>query len=503
MAKPIATPTAFAPLSPPWSLVSLDANFTSANNALNDYSTYSNYLTDTSGAANSITVTTPSGTAFAYAAGIKVEVKVAVTNTSGTVNLNVNSLGNQLVKNPNGTNPVVSQLVAGGIYTFQYDGTNFQVLGSTAGFTGFGNPTAVAGLAAINGTATTAMRSDGAPALDQTIVPTWSGAHTFTLNVTGAAFTTTGATVPANGIYLPAANTLGFASNTTARGSVNSTGNWTMPAPSSGLTLALTGIAGGNIFSVTDGTVTAQLATNTGVSASMGTTSNHAFALLTNGSTRLSIANTGAAQITAPGSGTALQVTGASGSNALYAIANSTSGSSFGMRIDGGTTSADRGLLVNNQAGTTAYFQVRGDGVIQGRGSVAAALVDMTPDTGTFTGTLTGMTAGTTGTVNWVRMGNIACVYITANITGTSNLTTFTMTGLPAAIQPVNSTSVAGGKYEDNTVTECAGLATISGSTITFSRLVNAPPAQYGSTSWTGAGTKGLQATWCITYPLA
>jgi hypothetical protein len=44
----------------------------------------------------------------------------------------------------------------------------------------FANPTASVGLAAVNGTAVTAMRSDGAPALDQTITPTWTNLHTWT-----------------------------------------------------------------------------------------------------------------------------------------------------------------------------------------------------------------------------------------------------------------------------------------------------------------------------------
>lgn len=46
-------------------------------------------------------------------------------------------------------------------------------------FSGFGNPTAQVGLTAINGSATTAMRSDAAPALNQAITPSWSGAHTW------------------------------------------------------------------------------------------------------------------------------------------------------------------------------------------------------------------------------------------------------------------------------------------------------------------------------------
>ena len=50
----------------------------------------------------------------------------------------------------------------------------------------FADPTASLGLTAINGVATTAMRSDAAPALDQGISPTWSGTHTFSLAVTAS-----------------------------------------------------------------------------------------------------------------------------------------------------------------------------------------------------------------------------------------------------------------------------------------------------------------------------
>ena len=46
------------------------------------------------------------------------------------------------------------------------------------------NPTASVGLTAVNGSATTFLRSDGAPALSQAIVPTWTGLHTFTGGIT-------------------------------------------------------------------------------------------------------------------------------------------------------------------------------------------------------------------------------------------------------------------------------------------------------------------------------
>jgi hypothetical protein len=48
-----------------------------------------------------------------------------------------------------------------------------------------GNPTASVGLTAVNGSATTFMRSDGAPGIDQTIAPTWTGLHTFNANGLG------------------------------------------------------------------------------------------------------------------------------------------------------------------------------------------------------------------------------------------------------------------------------------------------------------------------------
>ncbi len=51
-------------------------------------------------------------------------------------------------------------------------------------FNGFGNPTATIGLTAVNGSAVTAMRSDAAPALSQSIAPTWTASHTFAATMT-------------------------------------------------------------------------------------------------------------------------------------------------------------------------------------------------------------------------------------------------------------------------------------------------------------------------------
>lgn len=50
---------------------------------------------------------------------------------------------------------------------------------SGAGSAGGANPTAKVGLVAANGSAATFMRSDGAPPVDESIAPTWTGQHTF------------------------------------------------------------------------------------------------------------------------------------------------------------------------------------------------------------------------------------------------------------------------------------------------------------------------------------
>lgn len=60
---------------------------------------------------------------------------------------------------------------------------NFIANGSACGGSGsVANPTATIGLTAVNGVASSAIRSDGAPALSQSIAPTWTGQHIWSLS---------------------------------------------------------------------------------------------------------------------------------------------------------------------------------------------------------------------------------------------------------------------------------------------------------------------------------
>lgn len=67
----------------------------------------------------------------------------------------------------------------GGVTWSLNKNTNTVSANASGGGAASGSPTAKVGLAAINGSAGTWMRSDAAPPIDQTITPTWTALHTF------------------------------------------------------------------------------------------------------------------------------------------------------------------------------------------------------------------------------------------------------------------------------------------------------------------------------------
>src|SRR5512139_473009 len=85
-----------------------------------------------------------------------------------------------------------------GDYTLTIAGAA-SVSGTNTGDQSAANPTATIGLTAVNGSAVTFMRSDGAPALGVGITPTWTGVHTFG-NTTDSTSATTGSIVASGGI---------------------------------------------------------------------------------------------------------------------------------------------------------------------------------------------------------------------------------------------------------------------------------------------------------------
>jgi hypothetical protein len=122
---------------------------------------------------------------------------------------------------------------------------------------------------------------------------------------------------------------------------------------------------------------------------------------------------------------------------------------------------------------------------------------------GSFTGTLTGYATPPTGTVSYVVFANSAgtgklcTLRIGSAITGTSNTTALTMTGLPAACTPAAAVYVPTITTDNGTEVISSATIAASGTTITF-----ACDQPFSATGFTSSGTKALGTGWSITYAL-
>jgi hypothetical protein len=122
-----------------------------------------------------------------------------------------------------------------------------------------------------------------------------------------------------------------------------------------------------------------------------------------------------------------------------------------------------------------------------------------TTDTNSFTATLTGMSATTTGSMIYEIIGRWAALYMgfsAAAVTGTSNSTSFTVTGLPAAVVPAAAVQVPCILTNNGTLVSGTAAIASGGSTITFS--MGSP---LSTTGFTNSGTKGLPQGWSIMFP--
>lgn len=133
-------------------------------------------------------------------------------------------------------------------------------------------------------------------------------------------------------------------------------------------------------------------------------------------------------------------------------------------------------------------------------GPQAAALVDLTPDSGTFTLTGVGFSgAPPTMPVKWNRVGNnIIMRFDSAGVNAPSNSTSFSFTGVPVYLQPTAGTQQFLVTAIDNSLRVFNANATI-GTAVTPGSIVMLLNAL--ANGWTAAGNKGFGAT-TITYVL-
>lgn len=280
-------------------------------------------------------------------------------------------------------------------------------------------------------------------------------AATLTLPITAASFVPSSSTIPANGTYLPSANTIGFATNSAQRWTINSTG-----------TLSSAGVG-----------------TNPGIDINSTNTA------VGNPSLRLFNSS-------------------ASAQTLIDFFSNGSLSGRFRNDFAGdmayvGFSSGGHDFFTGGDSGTgTDRFSIAATApFVRGYGTTAAGLVDMTPDTGTFTCTYTGMSGATTGTCTWSRIGKLVMLNL-PSLNGTSNTTAFTITGLPAVIQPAALTqnvTVPICINNGGATVGCTASVAASSGTITMALGVTGLTAN--AAGWTNTSAKGTLSS-TISYLL-
>lgn len=120
--------------------------------------------------------------------------------------------------------------------------------------------------------------------------------------------------------------------------------------------------------------------------------------------------------------------------------------------------------------------------------------LDMTPDGNTATLTGTGFSGGApTCTLYWRRIGTMVTVGMTA-LSGTSNATTFTLTGVPAAIIPPTVAQNSCICSATNNSIMCLGTIGVSTTSVWTMNISTGVGTAFSSSAWTASGTKGVTA---------
>jgi hypothetical protein len=372
------------------------------------------------------------------------------------------------------------------------------------------NPSASIGLAAVNGSSGHWMDAGSAPPLSQAISPVWSGNHQFNAPIivganivgtsTGFAYTISAApsaSLGSSGLIQLFGSTSGtpyqvvLASNAasiTLLPSGASLGGTTstalnINAPSGNApNLAMTGAG-------TSQMIVMQGAAGNGASINMvdGHTGNRSWGVRAGsnaagvfdiadfnaGASRFTIGTTGS--ITVPASATAgtqmLTVSGTASAYSIVAVGSSGSGTSFGLLVLAGTTSADAAFTVLNQAASLNFLTVNGVGATTiSSGSASAVAL-----------TVNGSAASTNVLV--VNIGTAAVTEAAILVTGapttgsvvTETIITSNTTSSTAIVDVSDGTNFGFMELQTSNVTPALETGGVTGSAVNMGSSSNIP----------------------------
>ena len=372
------------------------ADFVVNNSASTATTGYGDFGINSTGFTGSGSLSQPSYV-YLYAAGTELAIGTSsangihfVVNSGATDAASISSAGVFTIANAaitagafNGT--VGATTPSTGVFT------TLSATGATVNFNGAGQAISLAPTGA--GSVTINPATAGS-INNMAIGATTQAAGNFTIvNVTGS-------TVPANGIYLSAANTTSFSSNSTIRGTINSTGTWAINATSSAnasLTVAANGATsaiaaqitnsagnaaylealGNGATSGTNGVKIGMDAAGSGAFISEGSTTVY---LGTNGTQRLTISGAGA--ISVPNSSTfTVNTTGGSGLSILAASAQVAN-----LFIAGNGDTSAQGLQIAHYASGAQIITQGSDPIIIGTNNTTRIAISATGTLSLYSG---------------------------------------------------------------------------------------------------------------------
>lgn len=138
---------------------------------------------------------------------VRIQIEAIDSNGNLTGDFEVSLATFDSVANTLTRNTIESSSNADGAVSFSTGVKNVYACVSSLDLTFAANPTGTIGLAVVNGSASSFMRSDASPLLSQAIVPTWTGLHTFQAQTSAkAAVFKAAATTPADIIQIQKAD---------------------------------------------------------------------------------------------------------------------------------------------------------------------------------------------------------------------------------------------------------------------------------------------------------
>jgi len=177
----------------------------------------------------------------------------------------------------------------------------------------------------------------------------------------------------------------------------------------------------------------------------------------------------------------------------------------YAMRVQGGRSiSFENSVAAGNTATLDitcekfSMYNARADvvtdnstyGIYDNSGTSAADYVS--GRTGSHTASLTGCTTVPTGSVTWTKQGKSVTLNVPV-ITGTSNTTSATLTGMPATLYPLTARQTFAAVV-DNGTEKFAPITIGTSGVITLNNAF--------SGTFTNSGTKGTSSGWTITYEI-